>query len=97
MNMQQIRVIARNNGVKASRLSKIKLEQAIQQVEGNFDCFATAVAGICDQLDCRWRSDCFTAAKKTQQCAPLVPEPGGVEDDVAICGRATGSRPRLSE
>ena len=67
MNMQEIRVIAQNHGVKPSRLSKIRLVQAIQQVEGNFDCFATAIAGVCDQLDCSWRDDCFAAAKKTKQ------------------------------
>jgi len=67
MNMQEIRDIARNHGVKTSRLSKVRLVQAIQQVEGNFDCFATAVAGVCDQLDCRWRADCFESAKKSKQ------------------------------
>lgn len=67
MNMQEIRAIAQGHGVKTSRLSKVMLVKSIQQREGNFDCFATAVAGICDQLDCRWRSDCFASAKKTKQ------------------------------
>lgn len=67
MNMQEIRAIAQSHGVRSSRLSKVKLVKSIQQLEGNFDCFATAVAGVCDQLDCRWRSDCFESAKKMKQ------------------------------
>ena len=67
MNMQEIRAIARSHGLKTSRLSKVRLVKSIQQIEGNFDCFATAVAGICDRLDCCWRGDCFDSAKKMKQ------------------------------
>ncbi len=67
MNMQEIRVIAKDYGVKAGRLSKIRLIHEIQRVEGNFDCFATAAAGYCDQAGCLWRDDCFDAAKKMKQ------------------------------
>ena len=67
MNMQEIRVIAKDHGVKTGRLSKVKLIHSIQQLEGNFDCFATAIDGFCDQAECLWRNDCFDAAKKRQQ------------------------------
>jgi len=67
MNMQEIRSLAKHYGVKASRLSKIKLVKAIQHSEGNFDCFATATNGYCDQVGCLWRSDCFESAKKVKQ------------------------------
>ena len=67
MNMQQIRIIAKQNGVKTTRLNKIELVQAIQQSEGNFDCFASAFDGDCDQPLCRWREDCFLSAKKRKQ------------------------------
>ena len=67
MNMQEIRDIARCYGVKSGRLSKVRLIHAIQQVEGNFDCFATAGDGYCDRDDCLWRADCFEAAKKLKQ------------------------------
>jgi hypothetical protein len=67
MNMQEIRSLAKHRGVKSSRLSKIELVQAIQNSEGNFDCFATAADGYCDQPDCRCRVDCFDSAKKLKQ------------------------------
>jgi len=67
MNMQEIRAIARDHGVKSARLSKLNLIHAIQRIEGNFDCFATASEGCCDQHGCIWRTDCFTTAKKQNQ------------------------------
>ena len=62
MNMQQIRSIAKAHGVKAGKLTKVNLVRHIQLAEGNFDCFATAVDGMCDQQGCLWREDCFKAA-----------------------------------
>ncbi len=64
MNMQEIRGRANNFGIKTSRMSKENLIHAIQVSEGNFNCFASAVDGVCDQLNCIWRDDCFDAAKK---------------------------------
>lgn len=62
--MQEIRGLAKNLGIKTSRMSKAGLIQQIQLNEGNFNCFASAVNGECDQLQCAWRNDCFAAAKK---------------------------------
>jgi len=64
MQMQEIRNIAKEIGLKTSRLSKVDLVRSIQTAEGNFSCFATAVSGDCDQTGCVWREDCFAAAKK---------------------------------
>jgi hypothetical protein len=64
MNMQEIRVKAKEFGIKTSRVSKMDLIHSIQLTEGNFNCFASAVEGVCDQLQCIWRDDCFAAAKK---------------------------------
>jgi hypothetical protein len=64
MNIQEIREIAKEHGLKTSRLSKLALVRLIQNSEGHFDCFATASDGVCDQNDCRWRDDCFSMAKK---------------------------------
>ena len=64
MNMQDVRGRAKEFGIKTSRLSKVELIQNIQLAEGNFNCFATAVDGVCDQLNCLWREDCFAAARK---------------------------------
>lgn len=64
MNMQEIRLLAKNIGIKTSRQSKAGLVQSIQLTEGNFNCFASAINGECDQLKCLWRDDCFAVAKK---------------------------------
>lgn len=67
MNMQEIRLIAKNHGVKSARLSKLNLIHAIQRIEDNFDCFASASEGCSDQAGCSWRTDCFAAARKPKQ------------------------------
>lgn len=64
MQIQDIRQIAKQHGLKTSRQSKVELVRQIQSAEGNFNCFATAINGICDQQNCLWRKDCFAAAKK---------------------------------
>jgi len=64
MQMQEIRTIAKNFGIKTARQTKVELVRSIQVAEGNFSCFATATDGVCDQTDCVWRDDCFEAAKK---------------------------------
>ena len=66
MNMQEIRGLARQYGIKPSHMSKMNLVRAIQQSEKNFECYATATDGYCDQENCLWRADCFADAKKTQ-------------------------------
>lgn len=62
--MQEIRGIAKDLGVKTSRVTKEDLIQTIQVAEGNFNCFASATNGECDQMKCIWRDDCFAVAKK---------------------------------
>ena len=64
MKMQEIRIIAKDHGIKIAKLSKLKLIHEIQRAEGNFDCFATPVAGNCDQISCVWRDDCLALCKK---------------------------------
>lgn len=64
MLVQEIRKIAQGKGLKPGKLSKNDLIHQIQLAEGNFDCFATAVSGDCDQYGCIWREDCFSASKR---------------------------------
>ncbi|MCK5639604.1 MAG: SAP domain-containing protein [Gammaproteobacteria bacterium] len=59
MNMTEIRSIALDKGIKTGKRSKIDLIHTIQRTEGNFDCFATAANGECDQMGCQWREDCL--------------------------------------
>ena len=64
MQMQEIRTIAKDIGIRTAKASKVELVRSIQVAEGNFNCFATAIDGTCDQTGCIWREDCFAAAKK---------------------------------
>ena len=64
MQMQEIRTKAKEFGLKTGKQTKVDLVRQIQVAEGNFSCFATATDGVCDQMDCIWREDCFASAKK---------------------------------
>lgn len=59
MKIQELRVIAKARGIKTARRRKGDIIRAIQQAEGNFPCFGTAVDGCCDQGGCAWREDCL--------------------------------------
>ncbi len=64
MKMQEIRQIAKINGLKTGKLNKTRLVKQIQSNEGNFDCFATATNDYCDQSACIWQEDCIHMSKK---------------------------------
>lgn len=63
MKIQAIRSIAKSHRVVPGALSKTELIRLIQINEGNFDCYATAYAGECDQTGCSWREDSFESAR----------------------------------
>jgi len=65
VKLDDIRTIARDMGLKPGKLNKIQLVRNIQREEGNFDCFATAASGSCDQGECLWREDCLTVQKSS--------------------------------
>ncbi|HZV80687.1 MAG TPA: Rho termination factor N-terminal domain-containing protein [Geobacteraceae bacterium] len=58
MNMQEIKSIAKEKGVKAGTMKKAELVQAIQQAEGNNACFNTGSSDSCGQSACLWKGDC---------------------------------------
>tara|TARA_R110000868_G_scaffold326032_1_gene586953 strand:+ start:235 stop:435 length:201 start_codon:yes stop_codon:yes gene_type:complete len=62
MNIKQISELALGLGIKAKKQNKAELIRLIQQTEGNFACFATAVDGECDQANCLWRQDCLNVS-----------------------------------
>ncbi len=64
MNVKEIYALAKNRGIKPGKLNKVNLVRFIQRKEGNFDCFATAYAGDCDQGHCCWRQDCLKMSAK---------------------------------
>ena len=66
MNVQQIKIIARDRGLKPGKLVKGDLIRMIQREEGNFACFGTAITGECDQTACLWREDCLAGSSSLQ-------------------------------
>lgn len=67
MKLKQVHSIAKSHNINPGKLSKSELIKAIQTEEGNFDCFASATNGECDQADCLWRGDCFDVVQQAQQ------------------------------
>lgn len=63
MKIMEIRDIAKSYGITPENIFKTELIKTIQLKEGNFDCYGTAYDGICDQVGCRWREDCFEASR----------------------------------
>lgn len=63
MNMNAIRPSAGSVDINPGKLTKVELIKRIQLAEGNFDCYASATSGECDQTNCSWRSDCLGEAK----------------------------------
>ena len=61
--MQELRVLAKSHKINSVGVSKIDIIRAIQRKEGNFDCYASAHAGECDQGACLWRLDCLEASQ----------------------------------
>jgi len=66
MNVQEIRQIAHLQGIQTDNKDKLKLIRAIQHIEGNFECYGTALQGSCDQANCLWRKDCLSLPRFTQ-------------------------------
>jgi len=65
MNMREIRELAKEKGARISNMTKVDAVRMIQLTEGNFDCFAKADAGDCDQGGCLFREDCIKIASKS--------------------------------
>ena len=64
MKLAEVCVIAKSKKINPGKLSKTELIKLIQSNEGNFDCFATAYNGECDQTGCSWRADCIDVSRK---------------------------------
>jgi len=58
MKMQEAKEIAKKWGIKTANMKKADIIRAIQQAEGNCDCYSTGKAGGCGQSICLWREDC---------------------------------------
>jgi hypothetical protein len=58
MNMDELRMIARERGIKTGKMKKGDLIRAIQREEGNSDCFGEEPSNACSQAGCLWYGDC---------------------------------------
>ncbi|PLX96321.1 MAG: SAP domain-containing protein [Desulfuromonas sp.] len=58
MTVAEIKVIAKEMGLKTTNLKKTELIRAIQQAEGNPVCFDTNSRENCGEEICLWRRDC---------------------------------------
>ncbi len=58
MKMTEIKVIAKQMGIKPGKKKKADLIRTIQNEEGNTACFMTE-KDECDQMQCSWRDDCM--------------------------------------
>jgi Rho termination factor, N-terminal domain len=58
MKLEEIKEIAKQHGIKAGKMKKAELVRAIQEAEGNPQCFTTGASSACGQVDCLWREDC---------------------------------------
>lgn len=59
MNLKDIKDMAKSQGIKVGNMKKENIIRSIQRAEGNFECFGSAIAGECDQMNCVWREDCL--------------------------------------
>ena len=59
MTLKQVKDTAKTKGIKVGNMKKENIIRTIQKTEGNFDCFGTASAGVCDQINCLWKEDCL--------------------------------------
>jgi len=58
MLLDEIKKIAKQHGIKTSKMKKSDIVRAIQCAEGNESCFDTDRALSCGQDGCLWRDDC---------------------------------------
>lgn len=58
MKVDEIREIARKHNIKTGKMNKTDLIRAIQQAEGNQQCFSSNMITLCGQHGCIWRPDC---------------------------------------
>lgn len=58
MKLDEVREIAKQHHIKTGKMKKAELIRAIQEAEGNEQCFDSGNAATCGQEGCLWRKDC---------------------------------------
>jgi hypothetical protein len=58
MKIYEIKDIAKRHHITVGKAKKSELIRAIQQAEGNRQCFNTNCSKECGQYTCLWKEDC---------------------------------------
>ncbi|MDA8414199.1 MAG: hypothetical protein M0023_10495 [Desulfobacteraceae bacterium] len=58
MTFAEIKIIAKDQGIRVVGVKKIDIVRAIQEKEGNTPCFSTGKAAECGQPHCLWFAAC---------------------------------------
>lgn len=70
MARKELLKLAKKFNIPHNGLTNIDLIRKVQQSEGNFDCYARASEGVCDQAECLWRPDCLQASRASATANP---------------------------
>jgi hypothetical protein len=58
MKLDDVKKIAKDQGIPIRNMKKVDLIRAIQRNEGNSDCYNSESSDTCGQFSCLWRDDC---------------------------------------
>jgi hypothetical protein len=64
IKMPDVKKIATQHGIKSGRMKKSELILAIQDAEGNVQCYGTERIQDCPEVSCLWREDCSVEFSK---------------------------------
>lgn len=66
MSHKIIDELAEKLKVDLEGLSLVEAVRLLQRIEGNFDCFARAESGFCDQKKCLFYIECMENSSKSE-------------------------------
>lgn len=66
MSLKQIEELAERLHVDIEGLNLVEAVRLLQRLEGNYDCFARAESGFCDQTDCLFYIECMENSTKSE-------------------------------
>lgn len=69
MNKKNLLKLAKEHRIADLARDPAEVIRSIQRAEGNFDCYASACSGECDQAACSWRSDCLPESRRRSAVA----------------------------
>ena len=50
--------IVKEHNLNLAKVTKVELIRALQQAEGEYQCFGSNIATTCEQHNCVWRAYC---------------------------------------